>query len=154
MNGERPRLDEHHRHHPLEHLPFYGDTTLLSRSYDALRRYVDHITEISPSGITTWGLGDWIPVKSKTPVPFTSTAFYFADVTILARAAKLLGKSADHEQYTALANRIKDAFNDKYLDRDKGIYGQGVQTELSVALYWGLVPDAYRAKVAENLYKG
>ncbi len=132
---------------------FYGDTTLLARSYDGIRRYVDHITDISPSGITTWGLGDWIPVKSKTPVPFTSTAFYYADVVILAKAAKMLGKTADHAKYTALAAYIRQAFNDRYLNRATGIYGQGVQTELSVALYWGLVPDSLRAKVAANLYK-
>ncbi|WP_341840006.1 alpha-L-rhamnosidase [Chitinophaga caseinilytica] len=132
---------------------FYGDTTLLARSYDAMRRYIDHITEISPSGITTWGLGDWIPVKSKTPVPFTSTAFYFTDVTILAKTAKLLGKTDDHTQYSALADRIRNAFNEKYLNAATGIYGQGVQTEMSVALYMGLVPDSLRAKVAANLYK-
>lgn len=132
---------------------FYGDTTLLARSYAPLRRYVDHITEISPSGITTWGLGDWIPVKSKTPVPFTSTAFYYADALILSKAAKLLGKTEDHARYAALADKIRNAFNDRYLNRATGIYGEGVQTELSVALYWGLVPDSLRAKVAANLYK-
>lgn len=132
---------------------FYGDTTLLSRSYDAMRRYVDYITSISPSGITTWGLGDWIPVKSKTPVPFTSTAFYYTDVNILAKTAKLLGKMQDAEKYTTLATFIRNAFNEKYLNRETAVYGQGVQTELSVALYWGLVPDSLRAKVAANLYK-
>ena len=132
---------------------FYGDTTLLSRSYDAMRRYVDYITSISPSGITTWGLGDWIPVKSKTPVPFTSTAFYYTDANILAKTAKLLGKSQDAEKYAALATYIRNAFNEKYLNRETAVYGQGVQTELSVALYWGLVPDSLRAQVAANLYK-
>nr|WP_315817589.1 hypothetical protein [Paraflavitalea speifideiaquila] len=50
-----------------------------------------------PSGLTTWGLGDWVPVKSKSPVEFTSTAYYFTDATILAKAAKLLGKEADYK---------------------------------------------------------
>ncbi|MFO7647633.1 hypothetical protein, partial [Halomonas campaniensis] len=31
--------------------------------------------------------------------------------------------------------------NEKYLDRETGTYGSGLQTELSVALHWGLVPD-------------
>ena len=130
---------------------FYGDTTLLSASYEPIRRYVDHITDISPSGLTTWGLGDWVPVKSKTPVEFTSTAYYYADALILAKAAKLFGKTADYTRYQALADKIKTAFNAKYLHADTGIYGDGVQTEQSAALYWGLVPDAMKSKVAAQL---
>jgi alpha-L-rhamnosidase len=132
---------------------FYGDTTLLSRCYDNIKRYVDHITEISPTGLTTWGLGDWVPVKSKTPVEFTSTAYYYTDVMIIANAAKLFGKENDHTTYSALANKIKNEFNAKYLNTRTGIYGGGLQTELSVALYWGLVPDSMKAKVAANLAK-
>ncbi len=130
---------------------FYGDTSLLSRCYDNIKRYVDHITEMSPSGLTTWGLGDWVPVKSKTPVELTSTAYYYADAVILAKAAKIFSKSSDQQQYTALAAKIKTAFNAKYLHN--GIYGSGVQTELSVPLFWGLAPDEQRATVAANLAK-
>jgi Alpha-L-rhamnosidase N-terminal domain./Bacterial alpha-L-rhamnosidase. len=130
---------------------FYGDTTLLARCYDNIKRYVDHITEISKDGLTTWGLGDWVPVKSKTPVEFTSTAYYYTDVNILAKAARLLNKHDDAKTYTSLAEKIKNAFHKKYYH--DGIYGSGLQTELSVALYWGLVPDSLKAVVAGNLAK-
>lgn len=130
---------------------FYGDTTLLSASYEPMRRYVDHITAISPSGLTTWGLGDWVPVKSKSPVEFTSSAYYYADALIVAKAAKLFGNTADYTKYSALATKIKNAFNAKYLNTTTGIYGEGVQTEQSVALYWGLVPDNMKSKVAAKL---
>lgn len=130
---------------------FYGDIKLLSNCYENIKRYVDHITDISPSGLTTWGLGDWVPVKSKSPVELTSSAYYFVDASILAKAAKLLGREEDNIRYTALANKIKDAINSKYLDTEKGIYGKGVQTELSVPLKWNIVPDGLKAKVAENL---
>ena len=130
---------------------FYGDSQLLKDCYDNIRRYVDHIDSISPTGITYWGLGDWIPVKSKTPLEFTSTAYYYADVIILAKTAKMLEKQADYEKYTALAEKIKSAFNAKYLNPDTGIYGSGFQTELSAALFWGLVPEEFKGKVAKNL---
>jgi alpha-L-rhamnosidase len=132
---------------------FYGDQTLLADCYENIRKYVDHIDEAYPSGLTSWGLGDWVPVKSKSPVELTSTCYYYADAVILAKTAKLLGKTADHEKYTLLAAKIKDAFNARYLNRQTGIYGAGVQTELSVPLYWNIVPDEYIAKVAENLAK-
>jgi len=130
---------------------FYGDSHLLAACYDNIRRYVDRITETAPDGLTSWGLGDWIPVKSTTPVEFTSSVYYYVDATILANAAKLFGYQADYKKYTALALQIKEAINAKYLNRETGIYGQGVQTELSVPLQWGVVPDDMRAKVAANL---
>jgi alpha-L-rhamnosidase len=132
---------------------FYGDASLLDRCYNAIKRYVDHIDEISPSGLTAWGLGDWVPVKSKSQVELTSTAYYYADVTILAKAAKMFGKDEDHLKYSALAEKIKNAFNKKYLNREAGIYASGIQTELSVPLFWGLVPDDMKERVAANLAK-
>jgi alpha-L-rhamnosidase len=112
---------------------------------------VDHIDETWPSGLTDWGLGDWIPVKSVTPKELTSSIYYFVDATILSKAAKLLGYSEDHKKYLALSEKIKDAINRKYLNRETGLYGKGLQTELSVPLHWGLVPDELTNKVAENL---
>ncbi len=132
---------------------FYGDKKPLIDNYENMKRYVDHITTLAPEGLTFWGLGDWVPVKSQTPVEFTSSAYYFVDATILAKTAQLLGKTADFEKYSKLADKIKTAFNAKYLDKTKGIYGTGLQTELSVPLQWGLVPTEMKSIIATNLAK-
>jgi alpha-L-rhamnosidase len=132
---------------------FYGDSRLLELCYDNIKRYVDYIDTQYPSGITDWGLGDWVPVKSKTPKEFTSSAYYYVDAVILSKAAKLLGNDADAKKYSALAEKIRSAVNQKYLNRETAMYGSGLQTELSVALHWGLVPQELRAKVAANLAK-
>ncbi|KYP15465.1 alpha-L-rhamnosidase, partial [Flavihumibacter sp. CACIAM 22H1] len=129
----------------------YGDTSLLAKTYDALKRYVNYIERISPDGICSWGLGDWVPVKSQTPVPFTSTAYYYTDALILSKAALLLGKSEDHERYAALAQKIYSAFNARFWNAAAGTYGTGLQTELSVALHWKLVPDSLVPVVAKAL---
>ncbi|WP_460960368.1 glycoside hydrolase family 78 protein [Spirosoma litoris] len=132
---------------------FYGDKKILADNYDNIKRYVDHINEQSPSGLTSWGLGDWVPVKSKSPVEFTSSIYYFTDASILAKTAKLLGKQSDAAMYLALATKIKNAINAKYLNKETGNYGTGLQTELSVPLQWGIVPDELKTKVAANLAK-
>jgi len=132
---------------------FYGDSKLLSDCYENIRRYVDHIAMISPSGLTDWGLGDWIPVKSKASKELTSSIYYYTDALILAKTANILGKKADFEKYSSLALKIKDAINSKYLNRETGIYGSGFQTELSATLHWGIVPEELRSKVADNLAK-
>ncbi len=130
---------------------FYGDTRPLKENYKNIKRYVDHINDISPSHLTDWGLGDWVPVKSKSPVEFTSSIYYYVDALILARAAKILNKNADYKKYMTLSKNIVDAINKKYLNTKSGIYGSGFQTELSAALFWGIVPEKFRKKVAENL---
>ncbi|HKI89079.1 MAG TPA: family 78 glycoside hydrolase catalytic domain, partial [Draconibacterium sp.] len=132
---------------------FYGDKHLLEACYDNIKRYVDHINELYPDGLTDWGLGDWVPVKSKAPKEFTSTAYYFVDATILAKSAKIMGKLTESDKYFALAEKIKNALNKKYLNHETGMYGKGLQTELSVPLQWGLVPNDLVDKVAENLAK-
>jgi len=130
---------------------FYGDSRLLEQCYDNIKRYVDHIDYESPDGLTDWGLGDWVPVKSVTPKEFTSSVYYFTDAAILAKASRLFGHENDVEKYSALAEKIKNAINTKYLNPETGMYGSGLQTELSVALYWRIVPDSLKSKVAKNL---
>jgi len=130
---------------------FYGDSHQLESCYNNIKRYVDHIDEISPSGLTDWGLGDWVPIKSESPKEFTSSTYFYIDALILAKAGKILGNPVDYEKYSILAEKIRNSINAKYLNKETGIYGSGMQTELSVALKWGLVPKELIAKVAKNL---
>jgi alpha-L-rhamnosidase len=130
---------------------FYGDSKLLADSYTSIEKYVNHINELYPTGLTTWGLGDWVPVKSVSPVELTSSIYYYVDANILAKTAKILGKQTDFVKYSALANKIKNAINAKYLNTETGMYGKGLQTELSVPLYWDVVPQNLKGKVAANL---
>jgi alpha-L-rhamnosidase len=94
---------------------FYGDTKILEDNYENIKQYVDHIDYKYPTGLTDWGLGDWVPVKSRAPKELTSTAYYFADALILSEVAGILGKNEDHEKYATLAEKIKTAFNAKFL---------------------------------------
>jgi alpha-L-rhamnosidase len=130
---------------------FYGDTRILEDNYENIRRYVDYIAAIAPSGLPDWGLGDWTPIKSQTSPAFTSPIFYYADADILARTAQLLGKNDDYRKYATLAEKIKTAFNNRFLNSTTGIYGEGNQAQLSMPLYWGLVPAGLKRKVAANL---
>ncbi len=132
---------------------FYGDSRLLKQTYDNIKRYVDYIDRISPENLTDWGLGDWIPVKSKANKELTSSCYFYADASILARAAKMFGKTEDAKKYSELARKIKEAINRKFLNTATGVYANGLQTELAAPLFWGVVPDGMKAVVAANLAK-
>lgn len=132
---------------------FYGDIRLLKRGYDNIKRYIDHVNKKHPTGLTDWGLGDWVPVKSRTPVEFSSSIYYYVDTNILSKTAKLLGETDDYKKYSALASKIKCAINSKYLNYDTGVYGSGLQTEQSMALFWDIVPSDLKEKVTNILVK-
>src|SRR5690606_16349056 len=89
--------------------------------------------------------------KSQSSLELTSSIYYYVDAVILSKAAKLLGKAEDYEQYSRLADFIKQAINDKYLNPETGIYASRTQTELSMPLMWDVVPEALVGKVAARL---
>lgn len=136
---------------PWEIYQFYGDSELLKDCYENIKRYVDYVNGISVNGLTTFGRGDWVPVKSTSDLELTSSVYFYLDAKILADAAKLFGKEYDFQKYKSLSEKIKNAINAKFLNIETGIYASGTQTELSVPLHWGVVPEEMIAKVAANL---
>jgi alpha-L-rhamnosidase len=130
---------------------YYGDTRVLAEHYAGMKLYVDYLTGHATNGIVSIGLGDWVPVKTDTPVPVTSTAYYFKDAQIVSQTAALLGHTADAEKYAALAARIKSDFNREFYHAETGSYANGSQTALSCALYQGLVTPENRSLVLSNL---
>ncbi|MFC2087773.1 alpha-L-rhamnosidase C-terminal domain-containing protein, partial [Bacteroidota bacterium] len=131
---------------------FYGDSRLMEKTYDNIKKYVDYITYRYPNDVY-FGLGDWLTVRSNANVELVNTIYYYVVTSILADAAKLFNKNDDYEKYSLLAEKIKQIVNDKFLDKESGIYGSGYQAELSMPLFWGLVPGDMKAMVAENLAK-
>lgn len=130
---------------------FYGDSKLLGDNYQSIKNYVNYVEGTSKGYLTSFGRGDWVPVKSTSDLEYTSSIYFYVNANILAKAAKLFGNKNDYLQYSALAENIKKAINAKFFNPATGIYGKGVQTELSMALQWNIVPDASRQLVADNL---
>jgi alpha-L-rhamnosidase len=102
---------------------YYGDSSLLEESYPAMKRYVDFLAKQSPSGVQDWGLSDWYSFKDAgRPVVNTPAAIFFADV--VSRTAFIMGKSDEAKQYAEVRDKIKRAFNEGYLDINRGVYGR------------------------------
>ena len=110
--------------------------------------------------IVPCGLGDHMEPRAdgsssfapeRTPVALTSTAYYYFDVWMLARAAEILGKKDDAAHYGELAAKIRDAFNREFLDEATNQYATGSQTSNALPLSLGMVPPDREAAVASNL---
>ena len=132
---------------------FYGDTRILEENYENMRRYVFKIKSVSKDNLTSWGLGDWVPVKSKSNLEFTSSIFYYTDVLLISKIAKILGHNNEAFEFKNLAIDIKSSINNKYFDKETNTYASGTQTEMSMALFRGIVDKEKKQLVADKLAK-
>jgi hypothetical protein len=139
---------------------WYGDKHTLFDSYGMMKRYVDYLEKQSNNHILTEGLGDWYDLGPKhpgvsqlTPMGITATAYYYYDLGILAKVARMMGKEAEAVAYDKRAVEVKQAFNNKFFDKATKQYGTGSQAANAIAVYMGLVETEDKAAVVENIVK-
>jgi alpha-L-rhamnosidase len=130
---------------------YTGDVEILRENYPMMKKYVDYMHSRSPDYIADFGLGDWIPVETVTPVGVTSTGYFFYGAKVMSEAAAILGNSDDGKKYSDLREKIRAAFNQKYFNSKSVTYANGSQTALSCALFHGLVPREHEKAVQQKL---
>jgi hypothetical protein len=139
---------------PWQQYQFTGDRELLRRYYEGMKRYVAYLGSKSQERIVSHGLGDWYDIgpaapgySQLTPVPLTATAFYYYDTWILAQTAALLDKPEEAFQFTAEAQAIRAAFNQKFFNATSGSYATGSQCANAIPLVMDLCEPTNRAAV-------
>ena len=126
----------------------YGDDSLIRKYYEQMKAYLNYLTFRAEDHLLDFGLGDWYDYgdfragfSRNTPVSLVATSYYFMDLKYMAKAARMLGKTADAEQFEQLAKEVNKAFNDKFLDRATSEYGTGSQTSNALPLFAGMTTD-------------
>lgn len=143
-------------------IPWYvylytGDRTIIDEMYESIKLYVDYMTEMSEDHIVEFGLGDWCdPNHSngghpKCPTAVTDTAYYYTDALLLSKMARLIGREDDAVKYGQLADDIKKAFRDRFVDSSTGVVEGNCQTSMACALYHGLVDEDDKGLVLDRL---
>jgi len=141
----------------------YGDKNFLENQYKSMKAWVEYIRKkAGDSYIWKDGskYGDWLfyhpPVDNHTEPDgytdhnFIATAFFAYSASILAEAAKALGKTDDAKMYSDLFNKIKEVFINEYVTK-AGRVGTNSQTSYVLALKFNLLPENLRSKAAEFL---
>ncbi len=133
---------------PFMYYEQYGDSTLITHNYTAMRRYVDYLTSRSENGIVSHGLGDWYDYGEgkagfcrNTPIPLVATAHYIFDLQLLTRAAKMVGNHEDEDKYGKLCQSVVDAFNKQFYKADSCYYGTNSQTSNAIPLFLGITGE-------------
>ncbi|MHC4981620.1 MAG: family 78 glycoside hydrolase catalytic domain [Planctomycetota bacterium] len=139
---------------------FYDDERVLVEHYEGLKKQVEYFRALAKDHILDEPLGDHMEPRddgtssfapSRTPPALCGTAYYCFTTWIMAQSAGILGRSGENEEYASLAERIKNAFNDKFFNPQTNQYAQGSQTSNALALYLNLVPSDRRQAVLGNL---
>ncbi len=142
---------------------YFGDRRLLENHYPNMKRWVDHLTSIAKDNRIEKGgyYGDhMLPgdapgheqfISQETPPGLLWTGYYYNDVWILAQVAQTLGMKDDAAAYARLAEAIRSALNEKWLDASRNGYATGSQTANIFALALGVVPEANRQGVLDSL---
>lgn len=131
-------------------LEFYGDKAFLEKNYDILKQQVDFIRSVFPEHIVPIDISDHESIDPK-PEALTATAFYLQHVQILTEFAFILNKQTDAETYGKLAEEIRLAAINAFLQRGTGIFSNGTQAAQLFAFYHNLVPENEREAAMKQL---
>lgn len=137
----------------------YGDTRLLDQRYPAMAKWIEHIHSANPNLL--WinrsgnNYGDWLNIGADMPREIIGTCYFAYSTHLVAKAARVLGKTADAEKYENLFRQIKAAYNAAYVRPDGRILdrnGKGdTQTCYLMALRFDLLSPEMRQLAIRHL---
>jgi alpha-L-rhamnosidase len=139
----------------------YADTEILSNQYASMKAWVRYMQEQSKNDLWNTGFhfGDWLFYRpdddndgraAVTDKYMIAQCFYANSVQLLIKTAKVLGKEEDVNSYTALLQKLKDAFAKEYMTPN-GRLISGTQTAYVLALNFDMLPESLRQQAAERL---
>ena len=137
----------------------YGDTNVLENQYASMKGWIDFMTDHAENHIWRYKLqfGDWVALDAKegsyfgaTPNDLTCTAYYAYSTQLFAKTAKVLKRDADYKHYRALHQAIVGRFQEEFFT-PSGHMTARTQTAHILALYFNLVPEAFRQNTTDTL---
>jgi alpha-L-rhamnosidase len=144
----------------------YADQGLIARQYPSMVKWIDYMSRFITNGIISKdSYGDWcVPPEDpklihsndparKTEPALIATSYFHYCLKLMAGYAMQLGKPADAGRFTALAEQLKAALNEKFYNHEKGFYDNGTQTACVLPLAFNMVPPDQRARVFDHLVK-
>ncbi|MDR2956302.1 MAG: glycoside hydrolase family 78 protein [Prevotella sp.] len=143
----------------------YGDTRPIKEHYPSMKKWINHMTSnyMTDYILTKDNFGDWcMPperqelIHSEDPARKTdgailSTTFFYRLLNLMSKYAAMNGYSSDQREFDDLALKMKNAYNEKYLNKTTGQYGNNTVTANILSLMMGLTPPEYEEKVFANV---
>jgi alpha-L-rhamnosidase len=138
----------------------YGHREVLEQSFGLMSAHVRKIASVlSPTGLwdTGYQFADWLdpdappeaPDKAKADPSVVAQACGYRSARIAAEAAAVLGRTAEQAEFSALADRMRDAFREHYVT--DGVVKSDCTTVYSLAIAFDMLSDEDRATGGDRL---
>jgi alpha-L-rhamnosidase len=146
----------------------YGDTRILADQFTAAARWIEFVRKKNPTLLWKnargndygdWLSGDtlvaegWPKTGGEVPKEVFATAMFAHSTDLVARMARVLGRTDDARQYGELFEQIKTAFNTAYVGADGRITGD-TQAGYALALSFDLLPASLRPPAVNWMLAG
>jgi alpha-L-rhamnosidase len=139
--------------HPLlvaQLYQYYGDRRIVEENFEAAATWVDLLEKHSDGLIIDRCIGDHESLDPK-PTPLIATAQFWQAATLVSGFAETIGKADSAARYQELADRIKAAFLEKFLDHETGRFGSATQAAQATAIDLGLAPESVSSAAAKRM---
>ncbi|MEF8845488.1 MAG: family 78 glycoside hydrolase catalytic domain [Bacteroidales bacterium] len=130
---------------------YKGDERILRRYYDGIKKYMGYLESQADNYLLNGGINDHKYVDTPTEPPIIASSYFYHLTRITAKMAAVMNHEEDRRHYKDLARNIKKAYNKKYYHPEDQTYGNGGQTSLAMALYFGLVKEQNEQEVLNSL---
>ncbi len=132
----------------------YGDKRVLEQHLPAMTKWVEfmrrHSHNLIRDGDRGSDYGDWLSINADTPKDLIGTAFFAYSTHLLAKSYAAVGRKTEAKKYEQLFEKIKTAFNQRYVSPDGRLKGD-TQCAYAMALKFELLPEELRPKAAVHL---
>jgi len=142
----------------------YGDRRMLETHFLSMKKWIDFMSAFVKDGIMPRDhYGDWcVPPESqhlihsedpsrKTNGSLLGTACFYHDLRLMVRYATILDRPREAEEFSALAERLRSAFNDRFFCEETHLYDNGTQTSSVLPLAFGMVPKEHVGAAVDRL---
>lgn len=140
----------------------YGDLSFLSDNFTAMKKFIAARERAMEDGLVARGheFGDWLALDKEVMEPespfgrtdnyFLSNVLHSMSLSVVARAAKLLGKEKAEKKYSRKYESHLKKMRREYFTRS-GRLAFDTITAQAVALHFNIVPEKQREKLAAAL---
>ena len=139
----------------------FGDKRILEEQYPSMKAWVEYMRrQAGESYLWKSGssFGDWLAFATTradypgatTDKDLIQTAYFARSTALLAKTAKVLGKTEDAAEYESLEEKIKSAFQKEFVT-PSGRLSSNTQTAYALALAFDLLPESMRPEAAARL---
>lgn len=143
----------------------YGDSMPIVKHYPSMKKWLYYMRDkyMKDNILTKDTYGDWcMPPESpelihskdparKTPGDYLSTVFYYHMLKLMERFAAVGGHPDEVQEWRGFSEKVKLAFNNKFLKKDSGYYANNTATANVFALAYQLAPEGERKAVFKNI---